>query len=106
MMEIEDRYGDLQEIYWKSKDGDIVFNKLNSSSAVIEKDWRKMYVKINGKLVNIDEWLDPNNKYNFDLVIYRPKEGLENTKNLNRIEIENGIGNSSLEFITELKYKY
>ena len=30
--DIEDRYGDLQELYWKSKDGDIVVNNLNSKS--------------------------------------------------------------------------
>lgn len=106
LMEVEDRYGDLQEIYWKSENGDIAFNKLNSTSAIIEKDWKRMYVKINGKLIDIDEWLDPNNIYNFDLAIYRPNRNWKQQEKLNRIEIENGIRNSSLEFITELKFKY
>ncbi|MBD8082180.1 hypothetical protein [Chryseobacterium caseinilyticum] len=104
-MEIEDRYGDLQEMYWKSENGDIVFNKLNSSSAVIEKDWRRIYVKINGKLINVDEWLDPNNKYIFDVVIYRPDKSL-NGLNTDKREIERGIKNSGLELISELKVKY
>ncbi len=106
LMEVEDRYGDLQEIYWKAENGDIAFNKLNSTSAIIEKDWKRIYVKINGKLIDIDEWLDPNNIYNFDLAIYRPNRNWVKQKKLNRIEIENGIRNSSLEFITELKFKY
>lgn len=42
LVDVEDRYGDLQDIYWKSEDGDIVFNKLNSTSAIIEKDWHRM----------------------------------------------------------------
>ena len=105
-MEVEDRYGDLQEIYWKSENGDIAFNKLNSTSAIIAKDWKRIYVKINGKLIDVDEWLDPNNNYNFDVTIYRKNRSFEKSKKLNKIEIENGIRNESLELITELKFKY
>lgn len=105
LIAVEDRYGDLQDIYWKSEDGDIVFNKLNSTSAIIEKDWHRMYVRINGKLIHVDEFLDPSNKYNFDVEIYRPNEIL-NGKNISKIEIENGIRNSSIEFIAKLKVKY
>nr|WP_315186872.1 hypothetical protein [uncultured Flavobacterium sp.] len=106
LMEVEDRYGDLQEIYWKTENNDIAFNKLNKTSAFIEKDWKRMYVKINGKLIDIDEWLDPNNKYDFNVAIYRPNRNWKKPKKLNRVEIENGIRNSSLELITELKFKY
>ena len=104
-MDVEDRYGDLQDIYWKSEDGDIVFNKLNSTSAIIDKDWHRMHAKVNGKLVDVEEFLDPNSKYNFDVEIYRPNESL-NGRIISKTEIENGIKNSSLQFIAKLKVKY
>lgn len=62
-------------------------------------------MKIDGNLVQVDEFLDPNNKYNFDVVIYRPNGSL-NAKNISKVELEKGIKNSSLEFIVALKVKY
>ena len=97
MMDVEDRYGDLQELYWKSKDGDIAINKLNSQSAIIETDWHRIDVKVGGKLIPIDEWLDPNNKNIYDIAIYRPEVKLETSEKFNLKESD---------LIIELKLKY
>jgi len=35
-MEIEDHYGDLQELYYKSEDGDVIINKTTSEFGIIE----------------------------------------------------------------------
>jgi hypothetical protein len=45
MMDVEDRYGDLQDLYWDSKDGDIIVNKLNSQIGIVELDWHRIYKK-------------------------------------------------------------
>ncbi|WP_055445599.1 hypothetical protein [Lacinutrix mariniflava] len=36
-MEIEDHYGDLKELYYDSKSGDIILNKSTSEFGIIEK---------------------------------------------------------------------
>lgn len=44
VMEIEDHYGDLQEIYFTSKSGDIIVNNQNERFGVISKNWRRAEV--------------------------------------------------------------
>jgi hypothetical protein len=97
LMDIEDRYGDLQELYWKTKNGDIAVNKLNSKSAIIETDWHRINVKIDEKLIPIDEWLDPNNKNIYDIAIYRPDKKLKSLEKFNVKESE---------LVLDLKVKY
>ena len=35
-MDIEDRYGDLQQLYFDSKSGDIIVNNMNGKIGLIE----------------------------------------------------------------------
>lgn len=96
-MSVEDRYGDLQDLYWKSKDGDIAFNKLNSDIAIIETDLYTINVRIGEKLIAIDEWLDPNNQNIYNVAIYRPKEKIENLKLFDK---------TKSDLVIELKVEY
>ena len=41
LMEIEDHYGDLQEVYFDSKSGDIIVNKQTQKFGVITKNWKR-----------------------------------------------------------------
>lgn len=41
LMEIEDHYGDLQEIYFESKSGDLIINKKTKSLGIISKNWKR-----------------------------------------------------------------
>jgi len=41
LMEIEDHYGDLQEIYFQSKDGDLIINKKTKQYGIITKNWKR-----------------------------------------------------------------
>lgn len=43
-MEIDDHYGDLQEVYFDSKSGDIIVNKQTQKFGVITKSWKRAYV--------------------------------------------------------------
>lgn len=41
LMDIEDHYGDLQEIYFDSKSGDIIVNNQTKKFGVISKKWNR-----------------------------------------------------------------
>ncbi|MNL19720.1 hypothetical protein D3C87_1409360 [compost metagenome] len=43
-MEIDDHYGDLQEIYFDSESGDIIINKQTQKFGIITKDWKRANV--------------------------------------------------------------
>lgn len=44
LMEIEDHYGDLQEIYFESENGDLILNKQNQTFGIISKNWKRANV--------------------------------------------------------------
>ncbi len=101
LMDVEDRYGDLQDLYWDSRDGDIIVNKLNSEVGIVELDWHRIYVKKGIKLIHVEEWLDPENKNKFSVAIYRPKREIEKIENLNISEVT-----SKSKLITEIATDY
>lgn len=72
-MEIEDHFGDLQEFYYKSKDGDLVINRSKSDFGILEKNWKRMYVKQKEARTDFVNWiykdgfLEGNEVYRTDL---------------------------------------
>ncbi|GAL79540.1 hypothetical protein JCM19274_2048 [Algibacter lectus] len=44
LMEIEDQYGDYQEIFYKSKDSDIIVNEETSQFGIVGKNWKRLNV--------------------------------------------------------------
>lgn len=105
LMDIEDRYGDLQQLYFDSKTGDIIINNMNGNIGLIEFNNRRIYVNTGKKTLDIDEWLDPHNKYIINTDIYRPKFGRKYL-NLERHEIERKLKSENLESISHLEIKY
>lgn len=49
LMDIEDRYGDLQQLYFDSKTGDIIINNMNGNIGLIEFNNRRIYVNTGKK---------------------------------------------------------
>jgi len=88
LMDIEDRYGDLQTVYFDAQDGDIILNKTNSKIAIIESDWHRIYVKNKNELIGIEEWLGPNYHYKFNLAIYRPNKEIKNIESVKISELQ------------------
>jgi hypothetical protein len=41
LMEIEDHYGDLQQVYFNSESGDIIVNKQSQKFGIITKNWKR-----------------------------------------------------------------
>lgn len=44
LMTIEDHYGDLQQVYFDSKSGDIIVNKQTKKFGIITKNWKRVDV--------------------------------------------------------------
>ena len=74
-MEIEDTYGDNQDIFYNSRQGDIVINNETKELGQISKTWTKFYVINHNDTLNINDWWGDKN-----LEIYRPldKEAFDN----------------------------
>lgn len=79
LMAIEDRYGDLQNVYFDSQSGDILVNNINKKSGEILLENNRVYVIQNDKKFDLEEWLDPNSKMKFNLDVYG-KDSKSNTK--------------------------
>jgi hypothetical protein len=101
LMDVEDRYGDLQNLYWDSKDGDIIVNKLNSEIGIVEVDWHRIYVKKDTKLIHVEEWLDPENKNKYSVAIYRPEGEIDKVDNLTIAQVK-----SQSKLITQVAVDY
>lgn len=43
-MTIEDHYGDLQQVYFDSKSGDVIVNKQTKKFGIITKNWKRVDV--------------------------------------------------------------
>ena len=105
LMDIEDRYGDLQQLYFDSKSGDIIINNMNGNIGLIEFNKRRIFVNTGKETLHVDEWLDPQNKYIFNTDIYRPKHAREYL-NLKRNEFDKKLKLENLESISHIEIKY
>jgi hypothetical protein len=66
-MEIEDSYGDYQDFYYQSRQGDVVINRSTKEFRRIEKTWKRIYGIHNSDTTDLWNWLDKN-----EIEIYRP----------------------------------
>mgnify|MGYP000713208884 CR=1 FL=1 len=105
LMDIEDRYGDLQQLYFDSKSGDIIVNNMNGKIGLIEFHRRRIFVNTGKETLDVDEWLDPQNKYIFNTDIYRPKYARDYL-NLKRNEFDRKLKLENLESISHIEIKY
>lgn len=92
LMEIEDHYGDLQEVYFDSKSGDVIVNKQTQKFGIITKNWKRADV-ITKEKDTIDL---------YDLIYINQKE---NKYEVFRSESELDLHNLTFEKIINLKAK-
>lgn len=58
LMEIDDFYGDLQYLYIKSKDNDVLVNRTTSEFGTVQKDWKRIHVTVRQKgEVDLYKWV-------------------------------------------------
>lgn len=80
-MQIEDTYGDNQEVFYQSSDGDIILNHKTKQVGVIYKNWSSMVVISANDTLNISGW------WNDPLILLRPtrKDAYQGTQTYSRI---------------------
>ena len=104
MVDIEDRYGDLQNLYWNSKNNDIAVNLKNNECAIIEKFKNRIYVVKNGEKIDIEYWLN-HSDVDYNVEIYRPKEK-KDIKYLNSEQLRKIIHKADSKLVEKIHVKY
>jgi len=87
-MVIEDRYGDNQDIFYRSRQGDIVVNHQTKEFGEIKKTWTKFYVV--NKLDTIDtyDWWDDKNIEIYKVTDSESLDKIFNYSDFNRLKEE------------------
>lgn len=57
LMEIEDHYGDIQELYYESQSGHLIVNEENSAFGVLSKNWRRVNVISQNDTIDLFNWV-------------------------------------------------
>ena len=98
-MEIEDHYGDLQELYYESENGDVIINKTTSEFGLIEKNWKRINIRTQKKdSTDLYNWVYQNGTETKS-EIYRAKNGETELNGITYSELEKRIDNSDFKLI-------
>jgi hypothetical protein len=98
LVEIEDHYGDLQEIYFDSKTGDIIINKQTEKFGIISKNWKRAdIITNNNDTLDLYDMIYTNQKEN-KYEVFRSKKELK-VDELSFNKILKFKNNNSLETI-------
>ncbi|MEH1009470.1 hypothetical protein VDP25_17155 [Winogradskyella sp. ECml5-4] len=100
-MEIEDHYGDYQEIYYESKDSDIIINEETSKFGVIGKNWRRINVRTKEKDSTDLYTFVSKASYYSKIKVYRPKANIEKIERKNFTDLQRLIAENKLKLIFE-----
>src|SRR5688572_1136198 len=60
-MDIEDMYGDNQDIFYNARHGDLVINHDTKDLGQISKTWTRFFVIYQRDTLNINDWWDDKN---------------------------------------------
>ena len=108
-MDVEDRYGDLQEFYWEGKNGDIIVDSTHSNFGVLYKKKNRIYVLKDKQKLEIEEFVEykdnVNNVWGFKGELYRSKNKID-IKDLNSESLKENIQNKDLKLIEKIDVKY
>lgn len=96
-LEIEDTYGDNQDIFYNSRQGDIVVNHTTKEFGEVKKTWTRFYLVKKTDTVDVYEWWDDK-----QIGIYRPVD-IQLNKDLNYTDIEDLIKERKIELIKKLR---
>lgn len=98
-MEIEDHYGDAQELYYKSKTGDIIINRNTSEFGIVEKSWKRINIRTSTKdSTALYNWIYQNGKET-TVEIYRPKSQFKLLEETSLSELKNMIDKSEMVLV-------
>ena len=97
-LEIEDTYGDNQDIFYSSRQGDLVVNHRTKEFGEIRKKWTRFYVVRKSDTLNINDWWDDK-----DIEIYRPADRELTDESLLYEDLEGLIEKGKMKLIKKLR---
>lgn len=98
-MEIEDHYGDIKELYYDSKNGDIIINKTTSEFGIIEKNWKRINIRTQKKdSIDLYNWIYQKG-IETKAEIYRVKSGKTELNKITYSELKKRIDNTDFKLI-------
>jgi hypothetical protein len=100
-MEIEDHYGDYQEIYYESKDSDLIVNEETSEFGIVEKNWKRINIKTKEKDSTDLYTFASKVSYSSNIKVYRPKSTIERIEQMKFTDIQELISEKKVELVFE-----
>lgn len=100
-MEIEDHYGDYQEIYHKSKDSDIIVNEETLEFGVVGKNWKRLNIRTKEKDSTDLYTFASKASYYSNIKVYRPKTKVKRIEQMNFADIQKLITEQKVKLILE-----
>ena len=98
-MQVEDHYGNLQEIYYKSENGDVIVNKTTSQFGIIKKNWKRIIIRTQSKdSADLYNWVYQNGTES-KVEIYRLKGRETKLNEITYLELISRIENSDFKLI-------
>lgn len=100
-MEIEDHYGDLQELYYEAQTGNIVVNEADAKFGILTKSWRRLTVEPNDRAaMDLYEWVYGDDKEASVTIFKTGKEKIDFSK-LEFDQVKKMIDDGDLIYVTE-----
>ena len=100
-MEIEGHYGDYQEIYYESKDSDLIVNEETSEFGIVGKNWKRINIKTKEKDSTDLYTFASKGSYYSKIKVYRPKTTIERIEQMNFADVQKLISENKVELILE-----
>lgn len=100
LMAIEDHYGDLQNVYYKSETGDLIIDS-TKRVGFIKKFSDRIYVEENGCMKDLYNWVNQNQQP-VKLSVYRPEISETLINHPSYKEVESLIQEQKLEPIISM----
>ena len=97
-MEIEDTYGDNQDIFYNSRNGDIIVNHQTKELGKIHKTWKRFYVINNFDTIDERPWWNDKN-----IEIYEFDDSKQSYKDFRYDEIDRLKGQGIIELKRRLR---
>lgn len=98
-MQIEDTFGEIEDIYYNSKDGDFIVNKDLKQFGFIKKEWTKMHI------INQKDTLDWSNWYDDRVEVYRVNDNKNlDIQKINYDDLMKKIKEGQIKLVYQHKY--
>lgn len=100
-MEIEDHYGDYQEIYYESQNLDIIVNEETSEFGIVAKNWKRLNIRTKEKDSTDLYTFSSKASYYSNIKVYRPKTTIERIEQMNFADVQKLISEKKVKLVFE-----